>query len=142
MKASMKRIQQDVKTSICCNTHTNGDDVLREYEVRTGSRIDLMKLGFTSVFDLIANLSDIMGLRRLANGQFILYDRENPPESAASIAEDVAADSCGSEHQQRTLSKETIGRLRQLVEVEYPEGLAIEELVGAYRFACPATCGH
>ncbi|ROT85901.1 hypothetical protein C7M84_004160 [Penaeus vannamei] len=104
------------------------DDLLRQYEVRTGSRIDLTELGFTSVFDLIANLSDIMGMWRLGSGQFILYDLDNPPQSISNIPECAGTDSESPEHQQRNLSAETIDRLRRLVEVEYPGGLAIEEL--------------
>ncbi|KAK4287522.1 hypothetical protein Pmani_039409 [Petrolisthes manimaculis] len=110
------------------------EDLLPEYEMRTGKRVDLSELGVNSLPDLVSQLSCIFKVWKRDDNHYVLYD-------SAILGSQLVRDTDGCEgscsplefEERKTFSDDTIQRLKELIEEEYPSGLRIEELLGAFR---------
>ncbi|KAK3855111.1 hypothetical protein Pcinc_038465 [Petrolisthes cinctipes] len=110
------------------------EDLLPEYEMRTGKRVDLSELGVNSLPAIVSQLSCIFKVWERDDNHYMLYD-------SAILSSQLLRDTDGCEgscnslefEERRTFSDDTIQRLKELIEKEYPSGLRIEELLGAFR---------
>ncbi|XP_069947661.1 uncharacterized protein [Cherax quadricarinatus] len=107
------------------------DSLCTEYELKTGMKLDLSELGFNSIQDLLTHFTGLFKVIKKSEQHFLLCDpsisdlqllRDSPNEEASTVDE-----TC------RSLSQDCIVRLKTLLGKEFPDGLSIDELIGAYR---------
>ncbi|XP_066938784.1 uncharacterized protein [Macrobrachium rosenbergii] len=99
-----------------------------EFETITHKQLDLASLGFSCIYDLVASLSEIFKICK-SGSQFILSDSN----IKTVFLSDPTASNVDSQKISRTLSSETKDRLAKLLREEFPAGLTINEIVGAYK---------
>ncbi|XP_071537647.1 uncharacterized protein [Panulirus ornatus] len=116
------------------------DHLISEYEMRTGKKLEISELGFKSIPDLLSHLTDVFKVFQHEGQQFTLFD---PAISDLQLSRCYQCwEVRGSSHDcesRRTLNQEVIARLRILLEEEFPGGLDVDELIGAYRGFYGAT---
>ncbi|XP_064117651.1 uncharacterized protein LOC135223074 [Macrobrachium nipponense] len=99
-----------------------------EFEMITHKQLDLASLGFSCLYDLVSSLGEIFNIYK-SGSQFLLCDSN----IKTLFLSDTTASVVDSHQISRTLSNETEDRLAKLLREEFPAGLTIDELVGAYK---------
>ncbi|XP_068201492.1 uncharacterized protein [Palaemon carinicauda] len=118
----IKAIVKDNKGGI------NLENLNNEFMMKTNKKLDLQTLGFSCIYDLVSSLGENFKIFNSGN-QFILCDAAIKTISYSDTTSSVM----DSHSTVRIFSNETKERLSKLLQEEFPCGLTIDELRGAYR---------
>ncbi|XP_076054967.1 uncharacterized protein LOC143033426 [Oratosquilla oratoria] len=144
-ESSEQLVIEPSSSSLCAETlgifrdilkkHNNGivlDDLPHLYQISCGKKLDVEALGFVNVLDLASQLRDVFSIITTDYKEYFLYGAEVDP---GPILKDLKLQNRKTEIEKtrRKFRSSTIERLTRLLEDDFPEGLSIEELVGAYR---------
>ncbi|KAK4317137.1 hypothetical protein Pmani_011771 [Petrolisthes manimaculis] len=120
------------------NCNTTPADLVFKWEKRTGKKILLTEYGFSSIPELLSAISAIIDIykegEKGSKDDFVTTNHEFSGSSNSLLTEECKDGGFSVESESTaTLSSAVAIKLKKLVEKEFPGGLCIYELLGAYR---------